>query len=508
MRLQLIRKIVQGSFFTAFLLLLLFTKYPLQTPLPAESWLRIDPLIALSSWIARRSLIIDLLPALGLIAISVLFGRIFCGWACPLGFLIDISDRIIFHRKRNKQNTDSRYSVRCIKFYLLFGLLALAVFGLNLTGLFDPLSLTTRSFTLAILPAGMYLVNSIIALLRPLFPYRLGMVELETRFYFLGVLTSVIFVGVLTLGALGGRYWCRNLCPLGALLGLFSRFSPLTRRTKNACSNCNICVSECSMASLEEPSEYHKEECILCLRCVSDCPQDNVSFRFKSTPRLRQRLNSCPDDQNRIYGIELSRRTLLSVLGVSILSAGVFKTAQARRANPSRLIRPPGALAEEQFKMTCIRCGECMKICRTNVLHPTLFETGLEGLFTPRLVPRKKGQTEEGGCPKFCNLCTLVCPTNALRKLTLKEKQQFRLGLANLYRDRCHAWAWNTPCRVCYDYCPYYAIKLEKIDGMHRPVVDYEKCIGCGVCEHVCPIEGSAILIFAQGEKRNDENWT
>ncbi len=184
------------------------------------------------------------------------------------------------------------------------------------------------------------------------------------------------------------------------------------------------------------------------------------------------------------------------------MSVGVFKTASAHREYPARLIRPPGALAEEEFKAACIRCGECMKICRTNVLHPTLFEAGLEGFLTPRFVPRKKGQTEEGGCPKLCNLCTLVCPTNALEKLPLKEKQQFRLGLANLYRDRCHAWAWNTPCRVCYDYCPYYAIKLEEIDGMRRPVVDYEKCMGCGVCEHVCPIEGSTILIFAQRESR------
>ncbi len=123
----------------------------------------------------------------------------------------------------------------------------------------EMLSLITRSFTLAILPAFQYLVNSIIALLRILFPERLGMVELQTRFYFLGALTLAIFVSILALGLLSRRFWCRNLCPLGALLGLFSRLSLLRRRTENACSKCNRCVRECSMASLEEPSEYHKE---------------------------------------------------------------------------------------------------------------------------------------------------------------------------------------------------------------------------------------------------------
>ncbi|MFQ6040372.1 MAG: 4Fe-4S binding protein [Candidatus Poribacteria bacterium] len=516
MRTQLIRKIVQGSFFAMFFWLLFTTKYPLQTLLPAESWLRIDPLIALSSWIARRSLIIDLLPALALIAITALLGRVFCGWACPLGFLIDISDRYIFHRDRKKPGGRRKSGflgklgshVR-LKFYLLFGLLTLSIFGLNFAGLFDPLSLITRSFTIVILPASAYLLNSVIALLRPLFPNRLGMVDLETRFYFLSALTFVIFAGVLALGAISRRYWCRNLCPLGALLGLFSLLSPLTRLTKNVCSKCNICPNECTMASSEDGSK--KEECILCLRCASDCPNDYISFKFR-LPRLerllrrKEKVNPVGDSnvQTQIRGVELSRRALLGAFGVSLLSAGIFKAAQARRAHPSRLIRPPGALAEEQFKTACIRCGECMKVCRTNVLHPTLFEAGFEGFLTPRLIPRKKGQTEEGGCPKFCNLCTLVCPTNALKKLTLQEKQQFRLGLANLYHNKCHAWAWNTPCRVCYDYCPYYAIRLEKIDGMHRPIVDYEKCIGCGVCEHVCPIEGSAILIFAQRESRTE----
>ena len=531
MRTQLIRKIGQGSFFATFLLLLFTTRYPLQTLLPAESWLRIDPLIALSSWIAKRSLIIDLLPALAIIVITMLLGRVFCGWACPFGFLIDISDGYIFHRRRDKQNVEKRpsfseklgLSIRYLKFYLLFGLLMLSIFELNFAGLFDPLSLITRSFTIVILPAFSYLANSVIALLRPLFPNRLGMVELETRFYFLGALTFVIFAGVLVLGAKNRRYWCRNLCPLGALLGLFSLLSPLTRRTKDACSKCNLCLSGCTMASVEdrhllepfaslegklrEGSKYHKEECILCLRCASDCPNDYISFKFRSpllSRLLEKRMNPVRvvNAQTQRRGIELSRRTLLGALGVSLLSVGIFKAAQTRHAYPSRLIRPPGALAEEQFTAACIQCNECMKVCRTNVLHPMLFEAGFEGFLTPRLIPRKKGQTEKGGCPKFCNLCTLVCPTNALKKLTLQEKQRFRLGLANLYRSRCHAWAWNTPCRVCYDYCPYYAIRLEKIDGMRRPIVDYEKCIGCGVCEHVCPIEGSAILIFAQRESR------
>ena len=492
-RLQWIRHIVQFLFVVVFLWLLIRTKYPLNTPVPAEIWLRLDPLLALTTWIARRSFIVDLIPALALISITLILGRIFCGWICPLGSLIDASDRLVFNRRWNKKG-EYQKPLRRLKLYLLVGLFVLTIFGLNLAGLFDPLSIITRSFVLAILPAMGYFANGVLNISRAISPARLEGVEVASRFYALGMLSLLGLVGILGFGFFGRRFWCRNLCPLGALLGIVSRFSFLTRLTAEACEKCQICKAGCTMACIEKPDLYHKEECIACLRCLENCPRDIIQFKFK-LPRISS-----------VKGMDFQRRQLLSGIGFSLLSVGVLKTALAKRAPVSRLIRPPGALPEEDFLAACTRCSECIKVCRTNVLQPTLLEAGFEGIWTPRLMPRRQTQIEEGGCLKYCNLCTLVCPTNALRKLTLKEKQQFRLGLSNLARDRCLAWDWNTPCKLCYDYCPYDAIELKPIDGMLRPVLNHDKCMGCGTCEHVCPVKGSAILVTAQRESRAQGN--
>ncbi|MFQ6094068.1 MAG: 4Fe-4S dicluster domain-containing protein, partial [bacterium] len=258
------------------------------------------------------------------------------------------------------------------------------------------------------------------------------------------------------------------------------------------CTKCYACRDGCSMASITEPDSYHRSECIACLRCLENCPQKNISFAMGLFPK-RTRVSYDP-----------TRRQVLAALGISIFSVGVFKSNLIKNKKNSNVIRPPGSLAEEEFLAVCIKCGECIKVCLTNVLQPTLLEAGVEGIWTPRLIPRRGDRREVGGCPKYCNLCTRVCPTDAIRFLTLAEKQKFRIGLANLYKDKCLAWAWNTPCFVCYDYCPYYAIRLDEIDGLKRPSVIHEKCIGCGVCEHRCPIEGSAIKVTAQRETREE----
>ena len=218
-----------------------------------------------------------------------------------------------------------------------------------------------------------------------------------------------------------------------------------------------------------------------------------------------------PPRQSRL---DLSRRLLLTS-GLAGLGGGLLfrsdANGQSRSFNP-RLIRPPGALAEEDFLARCIRCGECMKVCPTNAIHPTWLEAGLEGLWSPVF------KMKIGYCEYECTLCTQVCPTHAIKELAVEAKQQVRIGLAFVDKNRCLPYAFARPCIVCEEHCPTpkKAIWLEDAEVLDRngqkimvkqPHVDPELCIGCGICENKCPVaDHGAVFVTSVGETRNPKN--
>ena len=212
--------------------------------------------------------------------------------------------------------------------------------------------------------------------------------------------------------------------------------------------------------------------------------------------------------------LDLGRRALLSAgltgLGAKLLF-GIAPQASKRAFNPA-LIRPPGALAEEEFLARCLRCGECMKVCPTNAIHPASLEGGVEGLWTPLLVMAL------GYCDYECNLCSQVCPTHAIRQIEVPEKQKIKIGLAYVDRNRCLPWAYSKTCIVCEEHCPtpkkaiwFEEVEVRNIQGekltVKQPRVDPDLCIGCGICETKCPVKApAAVRVTSVGESRNPEN--
>jgi MauM/NapG family ferredoxin protein len=189
--------------------------------------------------------------------------------------------------------------------------------------------------------------------------------------------------------------------------------------------------------------------------------------------------------------------SLTGIIGASVLKADIHNE---RNIN-GRFIRPPGSVPEKDFLARCIRCGECMKVCKTNGLQPALFETGLDGIWTPHLVPRR------GPCEDKCFMCGQVCPTRAIRKLPLEEKLFVKMGTAVIDRSRCIAWDQKKLCLICEEICPYNAVQFKIVDNFDgqfkRPFVNAEKCTGCGWCEQNCPVAGrAAIEVYSIGEER------
>jgi MauM/NapG family ferredoxin protein len=196
--------------------------------------------------------------------------------------------------------------------------------------------------------------------------------------------------------------------------------------------------------------------------------------------------------------VDLSRRGFVYSLGGGLVLGFLslrtpFTSLQGRQ----QLIRPPGTLPETEFLRTCIRCGECMKSCVTNTLQPSFWEAGFSGIWTPKLEPRM------AACEPNCNVCGKVCPTQAIRSLSLEEKTCAKIGTAILRKESCLVWAQNKLCLICDEICPYNAIVFRPVDGYRRPVVIASRCNGCGYCEQRCPVKGeSAIVVVPDGEIR------
>lgn len=493
---QRFRRPLQAAALLAFLSFLVLATQPGGGDM-ARLIFRFDPLTSLSGSLASRSLLPGWPLALAFLLSALLLGRAWCGWLCPLGTLLDL---LPAHRVRpGDQPIPQRW--RQVKWLLLVLILGAALLG-NLTLLiFDPLTLLTRAVAGVLWPAFGWLTTGVERLLYQVPALQPAVLSLdgwlrgtvlraEPAVQALNWLLVVLLLGVLLLNAVRRRFWCRYLCPLGGLLGMVSRASWLRRQVDEAhCLNCQRCNRSCPMGTIDPKRHYASDpaECILCLECAQSCQLAGVRFGGAQPWGVAPSMDYDP-----------SRRAVLAALAASVAGVGVLRIGPTARQPAAHWLQPPGA-AGNGLLDTCIRCGACLQVCPTGGLQPSLGQAGLEGLWTPVLVPRL------GYCDYACNACGQVCPTGAIPLLPLAEKQRAVIGQASIDRSRCLPWAGHQPCIVCEEMCPApdKAIWLEEAmlptrDGgaqrLQLPHVDRARCIGCGLCEYHCPLPGPAAI--------------
>ncbi|MGB5985929.1 MAG: 4Fe-4S binding protein, partial [Desulfobacterales bacterium] len=440
-----------------------------------------------------------------------------------------------------------------------------SVAGSLQTGLLDPLPLVYRSLNLVLLPLGERFVAEH---------------DLAPRFYSTVGFMGLWFALILLVGLVIPRAYCRFVCPLGALFGTLGRFYLLRIGKKRpGCKACNLCESQCQGACAPS-AEIRSAECVLCFNCWDSCRHGRMGY------------GSRPSASGEKPRPDVTRRSALISLaaGVGLISLERLQGRLAGNWHPGR-IRPPGALREKDFLQRCIKCGQCMRVCPTNVIHPADLRFGWEAYWTPVLNFR----LGLSGCQPNCVACSQICPTAALRPLSLAERMgggEFRragavcIGTAFVDRGRCLPWAMDRPCIVCQEVCPVspkaiftralnqplpgaerlavsgrngpevrladfpllpgalgggdFGCRLMgevedrtwKIldngagsltlmpgaDGrlpepgqtlqleihLQQPFVDPARCIGCGICQHECPVRGlPAIRVTAEGETRD-----
>lgn len=481
---QAARRLVQLGFLALFFYPFLPVIYTRITYRPAPtftSWLLPwDPLL-LAGEIARRdwSVLVWGAPLL-LIALTFVLGRFFCGWICPIGTVLDLVRPLAFWQKRvtrslgqgfrSKRNSKARY-------FLLAGVVAAGFFSIQAIGWLDPLVIFHRT-------AGALTTNYFSFQQPPLF----AMLSV----------VSLAFLAIVSLELWQPRFWCRNLCPLGALLSIFSRFSLMNRKVSTACSLCGDCRRVCPMNAI--PKETHEtsySDCTFCLECESSCPKNGITFGLGNQAGKKWQRGSRVVGQDGTATIEgrfvqpgkaqaigqLNRRELIG--GAAVGLAGLAISPLAALAPKNKVLRPPGALSEDEFLQTCIACQECVRVCPTHGLRPVFLEGGIAGMGTPRLVPRQGGCSLNPSCP---HLCAQVCPVGAIRRI---EPEDVKIGLAEVNRSLCLAWDQGVKCLVCVEACLVQAA----VAYQGKVTVDPQKCTGCGRCESGCPVPGSAIQV-------------
>lgn len=504
-----IRRVVQVLFLLLFLGLFLIARYPYTGAVEADLFLRFSPLIPLFDAIEHFRISWVFWPALIILALTPFLGRFFCGWICPLGTTIDVASKVV---GSPGNRAASRWdNLRFLKFAILLGTFILALFSVHVWGYVDPLSLFNRALTVVLYPLATLLVDRTLV----------GMAAipaLEDAAYFLHdpfkayimpesqahhqelFLIALMIAAILGLEKLSRRFWCRNLCPAGAWLGFLSQFRLFERIVGEACPVCNKCQTECKMNAIPGGNVHQtsKVECIDCFNCGAVCPPKVKAITY----RWRWKPYHTP--------VDMSRRQVIRTSAVSIAALGLLDLGLANKDNRNRQIRPPGALPEDAFADRCIRCLECVRICRSNggCLQPDAVHSRLEELWLPVAVMR------EGYCEYNCNLCGEVCPTDAILPMSLQEKQHTPIGLAHFEKNLCIPFARNSDCIVCEEHCPTpdKAIKFEDREVLtpsgERKVVKYpyvikELCIGCGICETKCPLPGEAgIYVTTANERR------
>lgn len=417
------------------------------------------------------------------LVLTLISGRSYCSFLCPLGIGQDIFSRI-GGRFRKKFR---RYGFRRPFTILRYSLLALTLiftltWGIQVISLIDPYSIFGRFMTWFVRPAVLVINNFLSGILGKFDIYTLSNVTIKTFPLISYAVPIAFFILVGTLSFTKGRLYCNAVCPVGTFLGLISRVSILRIKfNEDSCTRCGRCSMRCKSSCIDFlKHDIDITRCVVCFNCVSTCQEKALSFGLVKR-------------KSKIHETDESRRKVIAAS--LMLLFGISRSASAQdkpvpkpkkdstvKENKTSPVCPPGGLSIESFNKNCTACSLCISACPNGVLQPALKQYGIAGFMQPVMDYHKSF------CTYNCTICTEICPTNALQPLLLEAKKLTQIGKATFIKDNCIVKTEKTACGACSESCPTKAVYMIPYEGnLVIPEVNSEICIGCGHCEFACP---------------------
>lgn len=478
--LRYVRQFLAGVVFALFLLLFLGGEDAALTLRPALLSVQFAPSLLKCIALGAGGMAVGWLLIL---ALTLLAGRVYCSVLCPLGILQDgvgLLARLV-RRKRPKFSYQRPSSL--LRHGILCATIIAALLGsLTALNLLDPYSFFGRIAQHIVKPGVVAVNNAVVDVLEK---FRIYSLPIQPRMPVISVTAAATLGAALLLGAMAalrGRLYCQTLCPVGTLLGMFSKFAAAQIRIdESACTSCKRCERACRAGCIDAAAKtVDMSRCVVCFDCLAQCPAAAIAYRLAGkTPAP----------------INLAKRKFLlgsaSAVGAAMLASVSLRSLvkPALAASAAAPVTPPGSGSRARFAERCTACHLCVSACPTRVIRPAWLEYGLQGVMQPRM------DYVSGYCNYDCNVCGQVCPTGAILPLPLAEKQLAQIGQARLREDRCVVYRRHEDCAACAEVCPTHAVYTVERNGVRYPVTNLEFCIGCGACEYVCPQRPKAIEI-------------
>lgn len=462
-------------------------------------------------WIAKVQFLpavfaVNLAVIAGLLALTLLFGRVYCSVICPMGVLQDIIAKFGKWSKKNRYNYSPALNIWR---YSLFGVMIVGIIlGIgSIVGMLAPYSSFGRIVHSLIGPLWIWGNNILAGVAERMESYTFYSRELWIKNWALFATSVITLAAVEILAWKNGRTYCNAICPVGTFLGFLSRFSlyrPTIELAK--CNSCGLCAKNCKGACID--SKAHKidySRCVSCMDCIGKCHKQAIKYTYKRSrvETLEPAMESVKADVK-----DSSRRNFLGLIafvgGATLMDAaektvdgGLAFIEDKKIPLRSKHISPPGSKGHVNIASRCTGCQLCVTVCPNHVLRPS---GNLENFMHP------VASYERGYCRPECTKCSEVCPTGAIQKIDVAAKSSIQIGRAQWVKENCIPLTDGVSCGNCERHCPVGAIQMIATipgddESLKIPGVDTEKCIGCGACEHLCPSRPFSAIYVEGNEK-------
>jgi len=459
-------------------------------------------------WMAKLQMVPAMLASsiviiIAIAIITILFGRIYCSVICPLGIYQDGIAHIAEKRKKNRyrfrQSKKYRYFIALAFFLLIaFEFTSVAIF-------IEPYSIFGRIASNIFSPIYR-LINNVLAYFAERWnSYAFYHVDVYIKSLPIFIISIAYFLIITILAFVKGRWYCNNICPVGALLGCLSRFSVFKLHfNTEKCNSCGLCEKNCRCSAIDAKNhiiDYSK--CVMCFNCVSGCKRGAMEYSAK--PKSFANKENSEHLENSERTGKTSRKTFITTIATlaaastikaqeKVVDGGLATIEKKKAPKRETPIKPAGSVSLENFSSRCTGCQLCVQACPNDVLRAS---SKLETFMQPEM------SYERGYCRPECTKCSEVCPAGAIIKVTREQKTAIQIGHAVWIGQNCVPLRDGVACGNCAKHCPSGSITMMPYDPEDEaspkiPIINEERCIGCGACEHVCPARPFS-AIFVEG---------